>query len=296
MMMTHTIPLFAAVTTNERAVVEAAARHLAEALSRAASETWTCACEFAADFDGLVGATPGSVIVTSLLVPLAQADRPWPDVEKELRRTYAALCETGNSVVICTILRHVDAAGDLERADRIRRRLRQLNLLATELSREYGALVIDVDRLLADIGARRLETDYRLGGKAAADVASKAVALCIVTNALDALAPIEIQDAARAILESYRPSVGLATDQMMTNLLALGRGRRRQRVATVTNDVQENHVGWLVRQVLKGQIGGREALDRVTNAIRRRGARESAWLLISGVARTFRPTEMGRRR
>jgi hypothetical protein len=294
--MAHTVPLLAAVTDNETSIVEAAAKHIADALSQAADKAWTCPYDFTSDFAKLGTAMPGSVIITSLLLPLSRIDEPWSEVERELHLTYEALCGTGNPVIICTILRHVDADDDPEQADRIRRRLRQLNLLATELSRQYGALVVDFDRVLADIGARRLETDYRLGGEAAADVAGKALALCIVTNTLDDFASVEIQDAARAILENYRPSIGLTTDHMMTNLMALGQGRRKQRVATVTDEVQENHVGWLVRQVFKRQIGGREALSRVTNAMRRRGARESAVLLISGVAKMVRPTEMGRRR
>jgi hypothetical protein len=214
---------------------------------------------------------------------------PWADVERDLRTSYAALCQTGDPVMICTILRHVEAAGDPEKADRTRVRLRRLNLLATELSREYGALVIDLDRVLADLGARRLETDYRLGGAAAVDVAGKAVALSVVANALDAFAPVNVQEAARGILEKYRPAVGLAPEIKMTNLMALGPGRRKQIVSTVTNAVQENHAGWLVRQVLNRQIGPREAFDRLTLAVRRRGARESAALLISGIVRLIRP-------
>ena len=35
-------------------------------------------------------------------------------------------------------------------------------------------LIIDIDRQLADVGARRLGTDYRLQGAAAADVAAGA--------------------------------------------------------------------------------------------------------------------------
>lgn len=295
-MTARSVPLLVAVTTNEQAVVKAAARHLADALSRATGETWTCPCNFAPSLGDLPGATSGSVVVTSLLLALAQVDQPWPETEQELRRTYAALSETGDPVMICTILRHVDAAGDSERADRILRRLRKLNLLATELSREYGALVIDIDRSLADIGARRLETDYCLGGRVAAEFASKTMALCIATNALDAFAPVKTQDAARAILDGYRPSVGLATDQMMTNLMALRHGRRRQHVATMTDEVQENHVGWLVRQVLNGQIGGGEAFGKLASAMRRRGARESVRLLISGVSRVLKPAEEGRRR
>jgi hypothetical protein len=283
------ITILAVVTVNERAVVEAAADHIANALSQAAGERWTSRCEFGSDLGLIAAAAAGSVVVTSLGPSLSRLDTPWADVEQHLRASYAALCETGSPVMICTILRHVEAAGDPETGNRLRVRLRRLNLLATELSREYGALVIDLDRTLADIGARRLETDYRLGGAAAVDVAGKAVALSVVANALDAFAPVDIQDAARAVLEKYRPAVGLAPEIKMTNLMVLGPGRRKQHVSTVTDAVQENHAGWLVRQVLKRQIGPGEAFNRLVQAVRRRGARDSAALLISGIARLIRP-------
>src|SRR5207244_6647641 len=149
-------------------------------------------------------ATAVSVVVTSLCIQLVRLYTSWADLEQDLRSSYSALCEAGDPVMICTILRHVEGETDREKADHTRRRLRQLNLLATELSREYGALIIDLDRILADIGAGRLNTDYRLGGAAAVDVAGKAVAVSIVAHALDAFAPVDVQDAARAVLESYR--------------------------------------------------------------------------------------------
>jgi hypothetical protein len=285
----HCIPILAVVTDNERAIVEAAAGHLAQALSQTSGAAWTCRCDFAPDLSAAVRATAGSVVITSLHVPLARLDMPWSDTEQDLRASYAALSEAGDPIMICTILRHVEAAGDPEKADRIRLRLRRLNLLATELSREYGALVIDLDRILADIGARRLQTDYRLGGAAAVDVAGKAVALSVVANALDAFAPVDVQDAARGVLEKYRPAVGMAPEIKMTNVMALGHGRRKQIVSTVTDTVQENHAGWLVRQVLKRQIGLGEAFDRLVQAVRHRGARQSAALLVSGILRLFRP-------
>ena len=295
-MTARSVPLLAAVTTNERAVVEGAARNLAAALSQATGESWTCPCTFARGLDDLAGATSGCIVVTSLLLSLTDIDKPWPEVETELRSTYAALAEAGDPIMICTILRHVDAIEDVEEAARIRRRLRKLNLLATELSREYGALVIDIDRVLADVGARRLKTDFRLGGTVAAEFSSKAMALCIATNALDDFASVKVQDAARLILDGYQLSIGLATEQMMTSVMSLGQGRRKQRVATTTDEVPENHVGWLVRQVLKGRISGREAFGKLLGAVRRRGARESAWLLITGVSRMLRPAETGARR
>ncbi len=294
-MTPRSVPLMAAVTANEQAVVELAARQLAAALSEAAGESWTCSCNFTPTLNRLVGTTAGSIVVTSLLPSLEALDRPWPEVEQELHDTYNALGETGDTVMICTILRHIDAAEDAERTARLRRRIRQLNLLATELSRRYGALVIDIDRVLSDIGGRRLETDFRLGGPVAAEHAARTMALCIAANALDAFASVKIQDKARAILDAHRPAGAFGTEQMMTDLMALGQGRRKQRVSTLTDTVQENHVGWLVRQVLKRQIGGREAFGKLAGAIRRRGARESAALLVTGVSRMLRTAEAGRR-
>lgn len=290
-MTTHAVPLVAAVTANEQAILDRAAGHLADALSRAAGESWSCPCTFAAEPQ----APDGAVLVTSLLPALADLDRPWPAVEQALHATYKALGESGSMVMILTILRHVDATEEAGRAAHLRRRIRKLNLLATELSRQYGAFVIDLDRALADVGGRHLKTDFRLGGSLAAEFASKIVALSIATNALDAFVAVKIQDKACAILEGERAAVGLATEQMMTDVIAFGQGRRRQRVATLTDSVAENHVGWLVRQVLKRQIGGREALGKLAAAVRRRGARESAMLLITGVSRMLKPAEAGRR-
>jgi hypothetical protein len=298
-MTARAVPILAAVTANERTVVEQAARHLADALAQAAGESWTCPCSFAPDLNGLAGEPAGKIVVTSLLLSLADIDRPWPEVEQALHGSYKALCEAGDPVLICTILRHVETAGeaaaDVERAARIRRRLRQLNLLATELSRQYGALVIDIDRALADVGARRLATDYHLGGALAAAFASKTVALCIATNALDAFAPVKLQDAATAILAGDQPAGGLSTEQMMTDVTAVGLGRRRQRVSTQTSVVEGDHISWLVRQVLKRQIGPQAAFAKLAGAVRRRGARESAVLLVSGVSRALRPAQTDRR-
>jgi hypothetical protein len=293
--MARAIPVLAAVTVNERAATEAAASHLANALSRAAGESWPVTCTFVSELAALSDAAPDTIIVASLQLVLAQTDTPWPSVEQELRRAFATLGETGNPVLICSILRHVPNEGDSEHSERIRRRVRQLNLLVTNLSHDYGALVIDVDRVLADIGARRLSTDYRLGGAAAADIVGRAMASCIVANTLDTFATVAVQDGARLILETLQSPPSIETDHMMTNVMTLGRGRRRQRVATVTAEVEENHVGWLVRQVLKRQVGGRELLAKVLGAIRRRGARQSASLLLSGVARMLKPAGAGRR-
>ena len=135
---------------------------------------------------------------------------------------------------------------------------------------------------------------YSLGGPASADVAAKAVALAVVANALDDLESFDVQDAARAILAAYQPAGALPDDIKPQNLMTLGSGRRRQVVSTTTDMVQENHVGWLIRQVMKRQIGPQEALSRTIKAVRRRGPRESLALLTASIVRLIRPSEAAR--
>jgi hypothetical protein len=287
---TASIPIFAAVTPDERDVVEAATKDIADALSQAAGQTWTCQCDFTLDLSAASETPTKGVIITSLAVPLA-LEQPWEQVEQRLRASYAVLCQNGVPVMICTVLRRVSVEGDPAASARKLRRLRQLNSLATRLSHEYGAIVIDLDRIIADIGAHSLNTDYRLRGAAAVGVASNAIARSIVSNALDVFVSVEVQDAAYAVLEKNRPAIGPAPITP-TNLMSMGKGRRKQLVSTVTNMVQEEHVGWLLRQFLTRQIGPGEAFAKFSQAVRRRGARESALLLISGLAQMFRSEEM----
>jgi hypothetical protein len=292
---TNCIPILAAVTPDERRAVEQAAKDIADALSRAAGDIWTCRCDFVPDLSAISETTANCVIVTSLGVSLARVDLPWEQAGQQLRASYAVLCQIGVPVMICTVLRHVGVEADPAAAARKLRRLRQLNLLATKLSHEYGAVVIDLDRILADIGAHSLSTDYSLRGAEVVGVAGNTIARSIVANALDAFVSVDLQDSACAVLEKNRPTIGPAPIAP-TNLMAMGKGRRKQLVSTVTDTVQENHVGWLVRQFLTRQIGPGEAFAKFVQAVRRRGARESALLLISGIGQLFRSADTRQRR
>jgi hypothetical protein len=280
------------VSEGERAMVKVAADHLARALSGAAGVPWTCDGVFSPDFETLLR-SEAPIILTSFLPELEKMVEPWPRAEQRLRAAYAALGARGNPVFICTIFRHVGGEEESQRAKDLRIRTRRLNLLAAEISRESRAYVIDLDRVLADIGARRLQTDYRLAGAAALETAAHFMALTLLTDGLDALVPFEIQDAARAILIPLRPAIDAAYGAKAEvtpkkNLLSMGQGRRKQLVSPVVDSDQENHVGWLIRQVLHGNIGPAAALDKLVQAVRRRGLRESALLLASGLAKPIR--------
>ncbi len=271
-------------------MVHLAARHLTDALTRAAEVPWVCTCEFSPRLQNLPGKGAPTMLVTSLAPELEKLSEPWPEAETRLRSAYATLCAGSIPVFTCTILRHVGPDVETKLAEALRLRIRRLNLLAAEMSRELGLFVVDLDRAVADAGARQFQTDYRLGGEAAAAMAGHFMALTLLTNGLDAVVPFEIQDAAREFLTSCRPAIagverapGELT--LKKDLLALGHGRRKQTVATVAYTVEDNYAGWLVGQVLRGTIGPGEAMQRLVQAVRRRGVKESAAMLASGLSR-----------
>jgi hypothetical protein len=276
------VPIVAMVSAAERAAVDRACGDIARALGEASGTPWECNCRFVQEPTDLQNADAGSILVTSLVL---EVDTPelWEDAEPRLRKLYAGLCERGDPIFVCTVLRHT-GAGEPALALRRRIRIRRLNLLAADISREHGAFVIDIDRRLADVGARRLGTDYRLQGAAAADLTGNAIAMEIVLNGLGTLASFDVQDRARDVLAQYKSAVALP-EIKPKNLMAMGQGRRKQIVTTIIDADQEAHVGWLIQQVLKRQITPREASNRLLQAIRRRGARESLAVLASGVVR-----------
>ena len=282
------ITLAAFVSAEEKAALQLAANHLARVLTQAAAAPWTCDCVFSPDLESLRPGSESAILVGSLLPELEKMSEPWPVAEKRLRKTYAALGELGAPVFICTILRHVDRDEDAAAREALKIRIRRLNLLAAEISHESGVYVIDLDRVLADIGAHRLQTDCRLKGSAAVSMAGHAVALTLVRNAVDALVSYEVQDAAAELLASSRPSIpelnGVPPAVNITkNLTAVGRGRRKQIVSHVVHAVEENNVDWLIRQVRQGAIGPSEAFQRLVQAVRRRGVRESVGLVKAGL-------------
>jgi hypothetical protein len=179
------------------------------------------------------------------------------------------------------VFRHT-GAGDPALALRRRIRIRRLNLLAAEISREYGAFVADIDRQLADVGARRLETDYRLQDAAAADLAGDAVAVEVILNGLHGLVSVDVQDRAKAALEQSKSAAPLL-EAKPWSLMATGQGRRKQFVITITDTHQHAYVGGLIHQVLWRQIPLLEASKKLLHVMRQRGVIESLGMLASSV-------------
>jgi hypothetical protein len=179
-----------------------------------------------------------------------------------------------------------------EQAERLRVRIARLNLLAAEISRETGCNVIDIDRVLADIGARALQTDYRLAGRYAAEAVAATIALTLLSLGLDEYATYETQETARAAIaatsSAWKHQLAPAHEMVRDDLISLGVGRRKQRISLVVNTVEEQHVSWLVRGVLMRQISLADAFAKLRRVIRKRGWRESSTTILAGVITLLR--------
>ena len=284
------LSISAFVSENERKAVKVAAERIAQALSQAASAPWTCDWTFQAELESPPKKGEASIMVTSLLPELERIKEPWTQTEKRLRAAYGKIAERGLPVFICTILRRVGNDVDSVTADALMVRIRRLNLLAAEISHETGASVIDLDRVLADIGARRLQTDHRLGGEIAAEMAGHTIAMTLTENALDAFIPYETQDAVREILARNRPVIpadGGSRDDLTIKkgFRSMGLGRRKQVVLPVVYTDRQLYVGRFLQQVVRGKVGPGEMWETLTQAVRHHGLGGTIVLLASSLSK-----------
>jgi hypothetical protein len=179
----------------ERPTLVAATRQLADVLSTASGVPYSIALRFG-DALASVGRQEGrrAIIVASLQLEVPGRDEPLSETETRWRDGLSSLTAPDlASAFVCTIFRHVagpDRAAIIER-------IRRLNLLAATLSHDTGVNVIDIDRLFALAGARKLQTDYRLGGPRAAEFAGHTIVAGILAAGLDDFFPPEIQERAK---------------------------------------------------------------------------------------------------
>ena len=295
------ITLKSMVAHGQEATLNRAAKLLETALSDASGSQVGVQCQFVDSLENLKGSDERCVVIAPLLSEVANYQQPWAAVADRLSESYRGLANAENadqkSVFICTVFRRVPT-NEIDAQSRLIM-IRRLNLLAAELSRETGFFVVDLDRSLADIGAAKIETDYRLQGAYAEAVVAREIALAVVSAGLDAFLPFEVQDAAK--LSIGQTELGLAssritaTDSLPSNVLALGSGRRKQVVAAVVDTDTEGHVGWLFRLLITGRLSPREAVSKLGRSISRRGLRASSAMVFSAARQAlFRRTGMGR--
>jgi len=194
------IVIDAVVADAERPAVIAACEQLHECLRAAAGRSWPIELRFRPAPAAIAGPSLPTLAILSLLPELARGDEPEAERAARWRAALAPLVDVVPAVFVCTIFRHVAAGGapDAPTAGvRLVERIRRLNLFAAELSHDTGVGVLDLDRVLAHIGARELQSDYRLSGRIAAEVAGHAIVAGMLAVGLDDIVPPDVQERAQ---------------------------------------------------------------------------------------------------
>jgi hypothetical protein len=89
---------------------------------------------------------------------------------------------------LCTIFRHVPERRTVGAP--LLERIHRCNLALLEISRATGAYVVDLDRAFAAVGAMALETDYRLHGTRAKELAAATIVQALRRVTPDDLPPV----------------------------------------------------------------------------------------------------------
>jgi len=181
----------AAVTENEGNALVLAVEQMRQLFVRARKKEWKIECDLRLD-----PTRQPDISIVSLLRELDGTVEPLDRVEGRIRDELGRLVASRTAVYLCTIFRACDDdAAKLER-------LRRLNLLAIELSHDLDIGVIDFDRQFADIGARPLESSYRLEGSAAREIAAYIIVKTLLAaGAFEDHVPAETIEQARALYD-----------------------------------------------------------------------------------------------
>ncbi len=188
------IDIEAVVADQERPAVAAGMEQLVECLYAGCGDTWTVRVALRPN-PAAIDVRRAQIIIASF-VPEVASDEPLRQLEKRWRATLSLLVQAGiPRIFVGTVFRHV--ANQIGQKDGTIERIRRLNMLAIELSHDLGIGVVDIDRAFAHWGARALQTDYRLTGRIAAEVAGHTMVASMLSIGLDGIVPAEIQERAR---------------------------------------------------------------------------------------------------
>jgi hypothetical protein len=228
-------------------------------------------------------------VVVSLLAETEETDRPWAEQEARLVSRFRDLTSDQRvTCLLCTLFRHAPDRNGEDGERRLITRIRRLNRLVAELSRDTGLLVVDLDRALADMGALALGADYRLHGPTAAMAAGKHLAAVIVSVALEGVVPFERLDAAAA---------GLAAAPIPRAWHAEGIASPAPSGSIATGPRPRALTG--PAGVMLGVTSGRAplswALFMLSRSIARRGLAPTVRLALAEARRLWRPRPRGRR-
>jgi hypothetical protein len=157
----------------EQAAVRIAAAQLVAQLG---ADAWTVSVRFIDRFP-LAPSAAGRLLVASMLADAIDQATPLAQIESKWRDWLAGVGDL--SLFLCTAFRAAHPApGWAERA-------RRLNRLAAELSREFSAYLVDIDRAFGQLGGRNI----RGAERAADEIAGRVLVRCLLEAGLDAIVP-----------------------------------------------------------------------------------------------------------
>jgi hypothetical protein len=196
MSQTSVLLIDAVIDPIERPVMIATAAQLRDSLSAAGEGQWQVQIRLRPPPLAIEPEHPPMAIIASLLPEVACLDEPISLTETRWRKQLAALNgDLRSSTFLCTIFRVVGGgrrAAPGNAAPKIVERIRRLNLLAADLSHDFGVGVIDIDRIFAHLGARHVQSDFRLRGAIAEEVAAYAIVSTLLAVGFGDVAPPEI--------------------------------------------------------------------------------------------------------
>jgi hypothetical protein len=155
-------------------ILMAAGRQLADAVAHAIGGGCSVNLRFLTDADGPL--PQGDWIVVSLNTDVA-GDTPIAMLECRWRERLERYAASYRRVLLCSPFRGADDPATIER-------LRQISMMAIRLSRGTGAEIADVDRLLALVGGRTAQCDWRLAGETAAQLAAHVIVATLLDGEL----------------------------------------------------------------------------------------------------------------
>ncbi|HWF01308.1 MAG TPA: hypothetical protein VG248_16025 [Caulobacteraceae bacterium] len=276
--------ILATAVSSERASLERASALLAEARSHTPGWRKTLRYVPLASVEADASESGDRLLVTSLAHEADLVDEPWATTQARLQDRYRRLAGRPRQIVyVCTVFRHVARDVEPAYAQALRRRIRRLNLLAAELSRETGCLVADVDRVMAHVGGLQLGADYRLEGAPATEFLARFFASAIAENGLDSFLPFEVHQQVVNWL-AQRPALASAGAAAAVGGLILDAGPRGRRAGGTRVD----RAAWYLRQALAGRMSAREISERLARSIVRRGLGGSVRLIFGSVALALR--------
>ena len=194
------ISIEALVDPVERPGLIAAAEQLSACLGAAAGGgDWPMRLHFREPGGEVPVEAPPTLIVTSLLPEVSRAE-PIAETDARWRAYLERLKATGAPVFVCTVFRRLTDRPSAGTPSPVLERIRRLNHMVVDLSHGLDVGVIDLDRVMAHIGGRVLNTDYRLPGVLAAEVAGHTAAWAILSYGLDDAVDPTLQEKAKEVL------------------------------------------------------------------------------------------------